>query len=211
VHEVNIARGLTFPKGSIVVIDRGYIDYALFGKWGEEGMCFVTRQKDNADYKVGRDNPVPKGRNILRDQVIELRGYYSEQDCPHKLRRIEVVDEENKRVIVLLTNHLELGATTIASIYKDIWQIEIFFKVIKQNLRIKTFVGTSPNALMTQIWTALSSSSLTLSRLKNFLTSWMPMNLVRFFPVISTRISLSDVAFCGEEYPNVSFTFKVTS
>jgi len=88
----------------------------------EEGVYFVTRQKDNADYKVGRDNPVPKGRNILRDQVIELRGYYSEQDCPHKLRRIEVWDEENKRVIILLTNHLELGATTIASIYKDIWR-----------------------------------------------------------------------------------------
>jgi len=87
---------------------------------------------------------------------------------------------------------------------------EIFFKVIKRDLRIKTFVGTSPNALMTQIWTALSSSSLTLSRLKNFLTNWIPPNLVRFFPVNSTRISLSDVAFCGEEYPNVPFTFKVT-
>ena len=155
VHEVNIARGLSFPKGSIVVIDRGYADYALFGKWSEEGVYFVTRQKDNAVYEIERENPIPKGRNILRDQIIGLEGYYSRIDCPQELRRVEVWDEESGEVIVLLTNHLEFGATTIASIYKDRWQIEIFFKIIKQNLRIKTFVGTSPNALMTQIWTAL--------------------------------------------------------
>lgn len=155
VHEVNIARGLSFPRGSIVVIDRGYADYGLFGKWSEEGVYFVTRQKHNAVYVVDRDNPVPKGRNILSDQIIGLEGYYARMDCSQELRRVEVWDEESGEVIVLLTNHLEFGATTIASIYKDRWQIEVFFKLIKQNLRIKTFVGTSPNALMTQIWTAL--------------------------------------------------------
>jgi len=158
VHEVNIARGLSFPKGSIVAIDRGYTDYGLFGKWTEEGVYFVTRQKDNAVYVVERDNPIPKGRKILRDQIIGLEGYYARMDCPQELRRVEVWDEKSGEVgevIVLLTNHLEFGATTIASIYKDRWQIEVFFKVIKQNLRIKTFVGTSPNALLTQIWTAM--------------------------------------------------------
>ena len=155
VHEVNIARGLSFPRGSIVVIDMGYTDYSLFEKWSEEGVYFVTKQKENAVYVVERDNPVPRGRNILRDQIIGLDGYCARMDCPRELRRLEVWDEKSGEVIVLLTNHLEFGATTIASIYKDRWQIEIFFKVIKQNLRIKTFVGTSPNALMTQIWTAL--------------------------------------------------------
>jgi hypothetical protein len=155
VHEVRIARGLSFPKGSILAIDKGYIDYGLFYRWTVQGVYFVTRQKDNADYSVVKSNPLPENRNILKDQVIQLEGYYARQKCPCLLRRIEVWDKENEETIVFLTNHLEFGATTIAGIYKDRWQIEIFFKTIKQNLKIKTFVGTSPNALMTQIWTAL--------------------------------------------------------
>lgn len=155
VHEVKIARGLTFPKGSILVIDMGYTDYKQFAIWTEAGVYFVTKQKDNAVYRVIKDRVVPDNRKILKDQLIELTGYYSAKKCPHMLRRIEVWDEENKRIIVLLTNHLEFGATTIASIYKDRWQIEIFFKALKQNLKIKTFVGTTRNALLTQIWTAL--------------------------------------------------------
>ena len=155
VHEVNVARAMTFPPGSIVAIDRGYVDYELFWRWTGGGVFFVTRQKDNARYRVLEDMPVPRNRNILRDQMIELQGFYSHQKYPGALRRLEVWDEENKKVIVLLTNHTAFGATTIAAIYKDRWQIEIFFKTIKQNLRIKTFVGTSPNALLIQIWTAL--------------------------------------------------------
>jgi hypothetical protein len=155
VHEINIAREVSFPRGSIVAIDRGYVDYELFGRWTEEGIYFVTRQKDNADYRVIEEREVPYGRNILKDEVIELRGFYSQQKCAYQLRRIEVWDEENEQVIVILTNHLAFGPTTIASIYRDRWQIEIFFKTIKQNLRIKTFVGTSSNAVMIQIWTAL--------------------------------------------------------
>ena len=154
-HEVNIARGLDVPKGSIVAIDRGYLDYALFGRWTHDGVFFVTRQKDNADYIVIEEKLIPQNRNILKDQIIELSGFYSQQKCPYPLRRIEVWDEDNERILVLLTNHLSFGSTTIAAIYKDRWQIEIFFKTIKQNLKIKTFVGTSPNALMIQIWTAL--------------------------------------------------------
>ena len=155
VHEVNVARAMTFSPGSIVVIDKGYIDYELFWRWTVGGVFFVTRQKDNAHYGVLEDRPVPRNRNILSDQIIELEGFYSHQKYPGTLRRLEVWDEENEKVIVLLTNHMTFGATTIAAIYKDRWQIEIFFKTIKQNLRIKTFVGTSPNALLIQIWTAL--------------------------------------------------------
>jgi len=155
VHEVNIAQTLFFPAGSIVVMDRGYTDYELYGRWTTEGVYFVTRQRDNAYFKVVEQRIVPKNRNILRDELISFQKYYSKKLCPNALRRIEVWDEENDKVIVLLTNHLGFGATTIAAIYKDRWQIEIFFKTIKQNLKIKTFVGTTPNALMIQIWTAL--------------------------------------------------------
>lgn len=155
VHEVNIARGMSFPVGSILAIDLGYVDYEQFFRWTKAGIYFVTRQKDNAAFRVVGERGVPQNRNILRDQLIELTGYYSWKKYPEVLRRIEVWDEESGRAFVLVTNHFSFGATTIARIYKDRWQIEIFFKTIKQGLKIKTFVGTSPNALMTQIWTAL--------------------------------------------------------
>jgi len=154
-HEVKIAQNLTFPKGSIVVMDRGYVDYALFARWKEEGVWFVSRQKDNANYTVIEERPVPLHRSIVADQLITLNVYYSKQHYPYPLRRIELWDDTKKESIVLLTNHLSFGATTIAAIYKDRWQIEVFFKTIKQNLKIKTFVGTSANAVMIQIWTAL--------------------------------------------------------
>ncbi len=155
VHEINIARGLTFPKGSIVAIDMGYTDYALYSRWTTDGVFFVTRQKSNAAYRVIEERIIPKNRHVLKDQVIELTGYFARKNCPHQLRRIEVLDDESCRTFVLLTNHLTFGATTVSAIYKDRWQIEIFFKAIKQNLKIKTFVGTSKNALLIQIWTAL--------------------------------------------------------
>jgi hypothetical protein len=156
VHEVNIAWELKLPKGSILAVDMGYTDYALFAKWTHEGIFFVTRQKGNAAYRVVEEQRIPQNRNILKDQIIEFTGYYAKKDCPHRLRRIEVWDEEFNRIFVLLTNHLKFGATTVAAVYKDRWQIEIFFKAIKQNLKIKTFVGTSKNALLIQIWTALT-------------------------------------------------------
>lgn len=178
VHEINIARELSFPKGSILAIDMGYTDYTLYSRWTNEGVFFVTRQKGNAAYRVIEEHKVPQNRNILKDQIIELTGYYARKDCPHRLRRIEVHDEESDRTFVLLTNHLKFGATTIAAIYKDRWQIEIFFKAIKQNLKIKTFVGTSKNALLIQIWTALIS--ILLLKFLKFRSSmnWSLSNLV---------------------------------
>jgi hypothetical protein len=155
VHEVKVAQTMTFPAGSIVAIDRGYIDYELFWRWTGADVSFVTGLKDNARYHVLEERPVPLHRNILSDRIIELEGFQSQQKYPGVLRRIEVWDEEEERIIELLTNHMTFGSTTIAAIYKDRWQIEIFFKTIKQNLRIKTFVGTSQNALLIQIWTAL--------------------------------------------------------
>jgi len=154
-HDVTVARRVPLAPGSIVAMDRGYNDYALFGNWTDNGIFFVTRLKDNADYEVIEERTVPMNRNILEDQLIRLAGVKAQKDCPHILRRVVVWDEEEEREIVLLTNHLEFGASTISSIYKDRWQIELFFKALKQNLKVKTFVGTSENALYIQIWTAL--------------------------------------------------------
>jgi IS4 transposase len=115
----------------------------------------VTRLKDNADFIVVAEHKVPQNRNILADQLIEFAGYNAHKRCPHILRRVVVWDNKKGGEIVLLTNHLDFGATTISDIYKDRWQIELFFKALKQNLKVKTFVGTSENALYIQIWTAL--------------------------------------------------------
>jgi hypothetical protein len=154
-HDVTVARKVPLAPGSIVAMDRGYNDYALFGNWTDNGIFFVTRLKENADYEVIEERAVPKNRNILEDQLIRFAGVKAQKDCPHILRRVVVWDEEEEREIVLLTNHLEFGASTISAIYKDRWQIELFFKALKQNLKVKTFVGTSENALYIQIWTAL--------------------------------------------------------
>ena len=188
VHEVNIARDLIFPKGSILAVDRGYTDYSLFAQWTQSGVYFVTRQKDNATYRVVEEKTVPTNRHILKDEIITFTGYYAEKHCPHPLRRIEVDDVENNRVIVLLTNHLEFGATTIARIYQDRWQIEIFFKTLKQNLKIKTFVGTSQNALFIQIWTALIAILLLKYLQFQSTLSWSLSTLVALLAIISLLI-----------------------
>jgi hypothetical protein len=159
-HEVKVLKNelivdFSFPKDSIIVFDRAYNDYKLFSHWTTTGVFFVTRMKDNADYRVVKRRPVPDRGNVLKDQDIRLKGFYSKEKCPHLLRRIEVVDPESGEILVFLTNHMKFAASTVAEIYKDRWEIEIFFKTIKQHLKIKTFVGTSSNAVKVQIWTAL--------------------------------------------------------
>jgi hypothetical protein len=154
-HDRTVARKFILNRGSIVAFDRAYNDYKLFGQWTENGIFFVTRLKDNAVYEVVEERDIPKNRSILSDQLIQLTGVKAEEKCPYLLRRIIVWDENNQREIVLLSNHLNFGSSTIASIYKDRWEIEVFFKTLKQHLKVKTFVGTSENALRIQIWTAL--------------------------------------------------------
>lgn len=155
VSDVKVAHQFHFDPGTIVVDDRGYNDYALFGKWTAQGVYFVTRMKENALYEVVGEKNVPQNRTILKDELIEFKDPKARGKCPYPLRRIEAFDPNKKEVLVFLTNNLDLGATTIASIYKDRWQIELFFKALKQNLKVKTFVGTSANAVKIQIWTAL--------------------------------------------------------
>jgi IS4 transposase len=155
VHDVRVAQSLQFPADSVLVVDRGYLDYALYARWTEQGVWFVTRERKNADYRVVERRDVPARGGVLADEIIELASDHGQQRCPHRLRRIEFHDAEADRHLVFLTNHMCFAASTVARIYKDRWQIELFFKAIKQNLRIKTFVGTRPNAVRTQIWTAL--------------------------------------------------------
>jgi hypothetical protein len=170
VHEVKIARQLLLSPESIVAMDRAYNDYELFASWTRQRVWFVTRLKQNARYQVVDDWPLPQCPAILADQVIRLTGVNAQRKCPHDLRRVVVWDEVNQRELELLTNHLEFGPTTIAAIYRERWQIELFFKAIKQNLRIKTFVGTSENALRIQIWTALLA--MLLRKICQFRSQW---------------------------------------
>lgn len=154
VHEINVARGLRFDPGTIVAFDRGYNDYSLFEQLTADGVWFVTRMKTGADYVVLDERPVRAGSAVRRDQVISV--FPHARDCKELyFRRIEVWDEAGQRELVFLTNHLDFAASTIAAIYKERWQIELFFKSLKQLCKIKTFVGTSPNAVKTQVWTAL--------------------------------------------------------
>lgn len=176
--DVKAAHQFSFEPGSVVVDDRAYNDFRLFGKWSAHGVFFVTRMKDNTLYEVLEDRQPPQNRNIVSDQIITLRGVGAWEKCPHLLRRVEFVREDTGEVMLLLTNNLKLGASTIAAIYKERWQIEIFFKHLKQHLKIKTFVGTSPNAVKIQIWTALIAILLLkfLQRISRF--DWSLSNLV---------------------------------
>ena len=155
VHDVKVAQTLEFESGTIVAMDRGYVDYELFDRWTGQGVWFVTRPKRNMDYRPVKNRLIPERGPVLKDQEIVLTGFYAKQKCPARLRRIVVWDAEKQKELVLLTNHMDFAASTIGRIYKDRWQIELFFKALKQNLKIKTFVGTSENAVKIQIWTAL--------------------------------------------------------
>lgn len=179
-HDVAVARNFPLASGSIVTMDRGYNDYSLFSFWTRKGIFFVTRLKENADYITEEKREVPQGRNILSDELIRFAGYRAIADCPHVFRRIVVWDAVNQRELVLLTNHLGFAASTISAIYKDRWQIELFFKAIKQNLKIKTFVGTSENALYIQIWTALIAMLLIKFLQLKSKFRWSLSNLVAF-------------------------------
>jgi hypothetical protein len=153
VSDFEVARHLSFAAGTIVVEDRGYTDYERYARWTEAGVFFVSRLRDNALFEVLEERQVVAHANVLEDQLIQLTG--KPYKCPQPLRRVVAAREDTGELLVFLTNHHRLAASTIAAIYKDRWQIELFFKALKQNLKIKTFVGTSANAVKTQIWTAL--------------------------------------------------------
>jgi len=153
--EVAIARSLRLEPGTILVIDRGYNDYDWFAEMTREGVFFVTRMKTNTVYTVEEECAVPANGNVLRDQIISLPALRKAAEEPVLFRRIEYWNQDKQEILVFFTNLLHLAAPTIAAIYKERWQVELFFKALKQTLKVKTFLGTSANAVKTQIWTAL--------------------------------------------------------
>jgi hypothetical protein len=142
VHEIQVARRLELQRGTMLVFDRGYTDYAWFQRLTEEGVHFVTRLKEKASYIV-IERRKADGKAVLADEIIVMEKQAASEKAPF-LRRIRYWDETNQRELVFLTNHLDLPAATVAAVYQERWQIELLFKALKQNLRIKTFVGTSP-------------------------------------------------------------------
>lgn len=155
-HDVRVAKEASFPlvPDSIVSIDKAYIDYTWLYSLTQKEVWFVTRAKSNIDCEITGQHEV-SGKGVLDDQRIVLKGHYSRKHYPDELRIIRFYDEERQKTLTFLTNNFKLAASTIARIYKSRWQIELFFKWIKQNLKIKSFLGTSKNAVLTQIWTAM--------------------------------------------------------
>lgn len=148
-------RQFQFPRGSIVAFDKGYVDYQWFGRLTNQGVSFVTRLRPKAVYKVLERKPVIKSKGITSDQIIQLNSAHAVKRGAPKLRRVGYIDKETGKRYTFLTNNFTLCAATIAAIYKDRWQVELFFKAIKQNLKIKAFVGLSRNAILTQLWIAM--------------------------------------------------------
>jgi hypothetical protein len=154
VHDVTMGRTLRFAPGTIVAMDKGYVDYLWWKEMCDGGVYFVTRLKQDLKYEVIQENPVPENSKVTGDHLIEIAAT-PQRPFRLVLRVVTIWDEEKQEELVFVTNHLEFAASTIAAIYKQRWQIELFFKALKQLLRVKTFVGTSSNALHIQVWTAL--------------------------------------------------------
>jgi len=153
--ELTPAKAFEFPKGSIVACDKGHVDYGWYKSLTDKGVFFVTRLRRNSVYQVVKCHPVPNNSGVTSDQWIQLNSQHALKRGTPLLRRVGYRDSKTGKHYVFLTNNFVLSAKTIASIYKDRWQIEIFFKTIKQNLKIKSFLGTSKNAIMTQVWIAM--------------------------------------------------------
>jgi len=156
-HEVNVLDMLAFEAGAFCIMDRGYLDFARLFALHQTGAFFVTRAKRGMDAHRVYSMPVDRSTGIICDQRIALDGYYISQDYPEQLRRIRFKDPETGKTLVFLTNNFTLSAATICALYKSRWQVELFFKWIKQHLRIKRFIGNSENAVKTQIWCAVST------------------------------------------------------
>lgn len=177
--ELTIARRQQYVKGTILVMDRGFVDFGWFRRLDQSGIFFVTRIKSDTRYEVVEHRPGISTNNITSDDVIRLTSRRSQSNYPQTLRLI-TLDTEGGECLQFLTNHMTLSAATIAEIYKDRWQIEVFFKLIKQNLRIKTFVGSSANAVWTQIWTAMIAMLLIKFLQLKSKAAWSFSNLIYF-------------------------------
>ncbi len=154
-HDTKVLDMLVFEPGAFYVMDRGYMDFKRLFRLHQSGAFFVTRAKDNLRARRVYSAPTDRSTGVIADQRVMLEGFYASQDYPEHIRRIRFTDPTTDQTLIFLTNNTSLPATTIAALYKNRWQVELFFKWIKQHLRIKHFFGTSENAVKTQIWSAV--------------------------------------------------------
>jgi len=187
-------RRFEFPKGSMVAFDKGYVDYGWYKSLTDKGVFFVTRLRPNSIYKVLEHKPVDKRQGVTSDQLIQLNSQHALKRGAPVLRRVGFKCPDTGRHYVFITNHFKLSAATIASIYKDRWQVELFFKAIKQNLKIKTFIGTSRNAILTQIWIAMITYLLLAFARHSAKIGWTVQRIMRVIQVnLFERKSLKDI------------------
>jgi hypothetical protein len=199
-NDMVAGRRFRFPKGSIVAFDKGYVDYQWFGELTKQGVSFVTRLRPNAVYKVLERRSADRSQGVLSDQVIQLNSDHAIKRGAPKLRRVGYKDAETGKFYVFITNNFNLSAATIAAIYKDRWQVELFFKAIKQNLKIKAFVGTSKNAILTQIWIAMITYLLLAYARHSAKAGWSVQRILRVIQVnLFERKSLKEIL---DPYPH---------
>jgi hypothetical protein len=185
VHDVNALDFIQFEANSFYVMDRGYVDYKRLYKIHQCEAFFITRAKDNMSYRRLYSHPNDKDKGVVYDQTIMLNNYYAGKDYPEKIRRIKFYDAESGKVLVFLTNNFYLKATDIAQLYKHRWKIELFFKWIKQHLKIKSFWGQSENAVKTQVWIAVSVYVLVAIAKKKFM---LKQSLYEILQILSISI-----------------------
>jgi hypothetical protein len=185
VHDVNVLDIITFETNSFYIMDRGYVDYKRLYKIHLCGAFFVTRAKDNMSYRRLYSHTKDKNKGVLYDQTIMLNNHYASKDYPERMRRIKFKDQETGKILVFLTNNFHLKATEIAQLYKHRWKIELFFKWIKQHLKIKSFWGQSENAVKTQVWIAISIYVLIAIAKKKFM---IKQSLYEILQIISISI-----------------------
>lgn len=184
-HDVNVLDVVSFEANSFYIMDRGYVDYQRLYRIDQCNAFFVTRAKDNMNYRRLYSHPKDNTNGVLYDQTIKLNNHYASKDYPEKMRRIKFQDNETGKVLVFLTNNFQLKATDIAQLYKHRWKIEMFFKWIKQHLKIKSFWGHSENAVKTQVWIAVSVYVLVAIAKKKFM---LKQSLYEILQIISISI-----------------------
>jgi len=180
--DVKHAHYMTLPRKSVVVADRGYLDFSMLNEWRKNDIYFVVRLKKSINHKMIKEFPLSENdkSNILKDELITLTEEGTKENYPKAIRRVVIYDDKNDKIIELITNNLTWTASTIAELYKQRWMVEIFFKELKQHLKIKSFIGTSENAMWIQIWTALITLLL-LRYLKELAKyKWSLSNLIAF-------------------------------
>jgi IS4 transposase len=244
-HDINAARTLSLPKGSIVAIDRGYVDFALFYRWDSEGIFFVTRPKVGMTYEVIKELVIPSSETlshsatskqtdetkaddeikktgkemgkaekrllykkslvpcqVVKDQLIKLKSQKAHNDCPIELRLVTIIDPVKNCEMQFLTNKLDLTPRTIADIYRDRWQVELFFKCIKQNLIVKSFLGVSENAVRIQIYAALIATLLV--KYLQFLPPKVDWNFSNLIHLLRINWFTYQVLYQWLEFPHCS-------